>query len=215
LLHIAYIEPQELFAELIVSALKKHFPEVNVWLYRNGLEFESGFPKQGYLPALVIMDISMPEKNGYETTEWLQCHYPNIPILITSYIREDDAIVLLSQLGAKGAVSKNASLKQLFEAIDAILQGEYYFTTSSSPNSPIKHSLNKIRKHPNPLQLLTTTEKKVLNYLFSDKSSEQIALSLNISVRTFEKHKQNISQKTGIKTREGLMIFALKHGFVS
>jgi two-component system invasion response regulator UvrY len=210
---IAYIEHQALFRELMTQTILKKFPQFRIHPYTDGKAFCEKFPTEDYIPGIILMDVSLPEKNGYEILEWLGRHYPDIPVLILSFIRENDAIVLLSRLGAKGVISKNASLDTVFRAIESVMQGGYFYTASLS-GCAVGHSLHTNRTFTEGLSALTHTERRILGLLYLDKTREEISSTVNISRKTYEKHKQHISEKLGIRTREGLIMYAIRTGII-
>lgn len=104
--------------------LEKSNSSYKVIEYANGKDFTKRFPEEAYWPAIVLMDIAMPEMDGFATCQWLKNEYPGIPILIISFTNNQEVCLALSHYGINGMVSKNVDPQLLITAIDRIINGE-------------------------------------------------------------------------------------------
>ncbi|MBC7874125.1 MAG: response regulator transcription factor, partial [Ferruginibacter sp.] len=82
----------------------------------------------GSLPDLVLMDINMPEKDGYETTQWLKDNYPGINVLALTMYDDERAIIRMLKCGAKGYVVKDVEPAELRTAMEAVLNKGFYYS---------------------------------------------------------------------------------------
>jgi two-component system nitrate/nitrite response regulator NarL len=165
------------------------------------------------LPDIVLMDIYMPEMDGLAVTERLRYEWPQVKVLILSMYSHREYVLRIIKAGARGYVLKDAPPDEVVRAIEAVHAGETYFTPSVA-----RIALNQFvseADHTEPLSRLSEREREVLRHIAEGKSNKEIALALNIGVRTIETHRERIMQKLAIHNVAGLTKFALAHGLVS
>ena len=159
-------------------------------------------------PDLVLMDVSMPILNGLEATKRFKAEQPHVKILMLSMHNDKEYILSLIQSGANGYVLKDVSSEELVQAINTVYQGGTYFSSGASDSlfSQVVPNLS--------CEELSKREMAVLKALAMGLSNKEIALSLNISVRTVETHRQNLKNKLNIHTSAGLVKYALAHQLI-
>ncbi|MCW4630834.1 MULTISPECIES: response regulator transcription factor [Marinomonas] len=159
-------------------------------------------------PDLVLMDVSMPVLNGLEATKRFKAEQPHVKILMLSMHNDKEYILSLIQSGANGYVLKDVSSEELVQAINTVYQGGTYFSSGASDSlfSQVVPNLS--------CEELSKREMAVLKALAMGLSNKEIALSLNISVRTVETHRQNLKNKLNIHTSAGLVKYALAHQLI-
>ena len=167
------------------------------------------------LPDVVLMDITMPEMDGFATAAWIKEHHPKIKVLALSMMDDDYSIIKMLKSGARGYVVKNTKAKELLEALNEIVEKGFYFNEQIS--NKIAHSVyspsDKATEN-NGLMTLTNKETEFLVHACSEKSYKEIAESMFISPRTVDTYRDSLFQKLNIKTRVGLVMFAIKTGLV-
>lgn len=162
---------------------------------------------------VILMDINMPIMDGIQCTEEITKKYPEIKVIAFTMIKQNAHIKKILRAGAKGYILKTIDKIELSKAIKTVHEGEPYF--SSSVSHEVMESLMRLKKDKNSdTVLLTEREKEVLQLIVNDKSNQEIAQRLNVSVRTIESHKQNLLLKTNTKSVAGLVVFALKNNLV-
>ena len=164
-------------------------------------------------PDIVLMDIYMPEMDGLAVTEHLRYEWPQLKVLILSMYSHREYVLRIIKAGARGYVLKDAPPDELVRAIEAVHAGETYFTPSVA-----RIALNQFVSEADlndPLSRLSEREREVLTHIAEGKSNKEIAIALNIGVRTIETHRERIMQKLAIHNVAGLTKFALAHGLVS
>ena len=92
----------------------------------NGIEFIQKL-KENELPDIVLLDISMPYMNGYETAEWIKKNYPSIKVLVLSMLEDERSVIRMLQYGARGYITKGSDPKELKTALDTLSKKGMYF----------------------------------------------------------------------------------------
>ncbi len=155
-------------------------------------------------PDVILMDLNMPGLSGLSATEIILERLPDTRILILSMHDSPEYISTALSHGAKGYVLKDVPTEEIKQAIDAVMRGERYLCTGASGSLEPKDG--------NAREALTGREQTILLELAQGKSNKEVALALDISVRTVETHRKNIKRKLGISSTAGLTRYALEHG---
>lgn len=166
-------------------------------------------------PDVILMDIDMPQMNGLAVTDLLRREMPAIKVLILSMYSNTDYVMRIIQSGARGFVLKEAFAEELIQAIETVHSGGSYFSPEVA-----RVALNQVvRGNANDstalLTRLTNREREVLLYIAEGFSNKEIAVQLNIGVRTVETHRERIMRKLDIHSIAGLTRFAIAQGVVS
>ncbi|MCB0599025.1 MAG: response regulator transcription factor [Lewinellaceae bacterium] len=163
-------------------------------------------------PELILMDISMGEAGGIETTRLVKEHYPDVRVLVLSMHSESSYIVKMLEAGASGYLLKDAGSAELINAIKAVAGGHTYF--SSQVSATLVDQLVKGKKPAGRKEGVTLTrrEVEVLRLIAEEFSNSEIADKLFISIRTVDTHRRNLLEKLGVKNTAGLVKYAIKHG---
>lgn len=164
-------------------------------------------------PDVVLLDISMPRRDGLEVTAVLRKDAPRIKVLILSVHSNKEYIFRIIQAGAHGYVSKEAAPEELLRAIEAVYSGETFFSPEIA-----RAALNQLVNHggkKEPFGQLTGREREVLVLIAQGQSNKEIASQLGIGVRTIETHRERIMRRLDIHSVAGLTKFAIANGMVS
>lgn len=167
------------------------------------------------LPNIVLMDISMPDMDGYETAEFLRINYPAINVLALSTNESESAIIKMIRHGAKGYILKDAEPEELKIAFDEVSSRGYYY--NDIVTRKVMRSINKLVEEKNPLALFANLTERELHFLklaCSEKTYAQIAKEMFVSERTVDGYRDALFKKLDISTRVGLVIFAIKNKLV-
>ncbi|WP_170370634.1 response regulator transcription factor [Ruegeria arenilitoris] len=155
-------------------------------------------------PDVILMDLNMPGLGGLSATELILERLPDTRILILSMHDSSEYISTALSHGAKGYVLKDVPTDEIKQAIDAVMRGERYLCTGAIGSLEPKEDAAR--------EALTGREQTILLELAQGKSNKEVALALDISVRTVETHRKNIKRKLGISSTAGLTRYALEHG---
>ncbi|MCE8511079.1 response regulator transcription factor [Ruegeria pomeroyi] len=157
------------------------------------------------LPDVILMDLNMPGLGGLGATEIILEQMPDTRILILSMHDSPEYISTALSHGAMGYVLKDVPTEEIKQAVDAVMRGERYLCTGA------KGSLEP-KEGEEAREALTGREQTILLQLAQGKSNKEVAIALDISVRTVETHRKNIKRKLGISSTAGLTRYALEHG---
>lgn len=155
-------------------------------------------------PDVILMDLNMPVINGLQATEIILERRPQTHILILSMHDSPEYISTALNHGAKGYLLKDVPTEDIKTAIDRVMAGERYMCTGAAVSLTPKSSGDR--------EALTSREQTILLHLAQGASNKEVAVMLDISVRTVETHRKNIKRKLGIATTAGLTRYALEHG---
>jgi DNA-binding NarL/FixJ family response regulator len=161
-------------------------------------------------PDIVVMDVAMPELNGIEATRRLIAANPHIRVIALSMHKDSVYVREILRAGARGYLLKDSGADDLVKAIRAVAGGESYLSPAVS-----NAVLDDYRKHvTNPIDLLTSREREVLQMLAEGKTNKEIAVVLNLSVYTVDAHRGRIMEKLNLHSINELVRFALRSGLI-
>lgn len=164
---------------------------------------------QSHQPDVLLLDIQMPGKNGFELTQIISKKYPSIAILILTNIDLPYQARNILQNGASGFLLKSAHPQILLHAIETVYNGKQFI------DPVIKELLLQEMTEPGTENLqLTLREKEILTLIAKEFTNAEIAEQLFISQRTVDNHRLNILFKLGVKNTAGLIKKAIQLGIV-
>jgi len=170
----------------------------------------------GNLPEVVLLDITMPEMNGYETAAWIKSHHPQIKVLALTMINDERAIIKMLRHGAKGYLLKDSELTELRKALDSVVKKGIYINELLYHNivHSMNHDIDDEEMEKQKALDLTEREKEFLRWLCTDKSYKEIAVAMYLSPRTIDGYRDILFSKLKVTSRVGLAIFAIRNEIV-
>jgi two-component system response regulator NreC len=161
-------------------------------------------------PDIVVMDVAMPELNGIEATRRLAASAPHTRVIALSMHKDSVYVREILRAGARGYLLKDSGAEDLVSAIRAVAKGESYLSPAVS-----NAVLDDYRRHvTNPIDLLTSREREVLQMLAEGKTNKEIAGVLNLSVYTVDAHRGRIMEKLNLHSINDLVRFAVRNGII-
>lgn len=206
---IAIVDDHVLIAQALKGIITGFENFEVIFECENGKELIAKLSDTQTIPNIVLLDISMPEMNGYETALWLSTNHPEVKIMVLSMQNEDQNVIKMVKNGAKSYLLKNSHPKNLEEALNKLVTDGYFYPEWVS--KIIFSSLNNTNN--SALSKLTEREKEFLKYTITEKSYKEIAELMFCSPRTIESYRDSLFEKLGLKSRVGLAVYALKNGF--
>jgi two-component system, NarL family, response regulator NreC len=166
-------------------------------------------------PDVILMDIGLPDLSGIEATREVKRRFPEVAVVALTIHEDQEYFFKMLDAGALGYVPKRAAPEELLRAIRAAAVGEVYLYPSLA-KLLVTDYLNQ--EHPAAekanLDGLTDREREVLTYLAEGTSNEEIAVSLVISPKTVERHRENIMRKLNLHSRAELVRYAIRKGII-
>ena len=186
-----------------------------LWEANNGKDFTQRLTP-ATAPDIVLLDINMPEMDGYETALWLKKNYPLVKVLALSMYDNENAIIRMFKAGAKGYILKDCDPSELRAALDSIANRGFYY--SEMVTGRLIHTINQLDDYDKPskgLVQLSDREMEFLKLVCSELTYKEIADKMFLSPRTIDGYRDALFEKLNIKTRVGLVMYAIKNGIVN
>ncbi|WP_118972642.1 response regulator transcription factor [Taibaiella koreensis] len=177
----------------------------------NGLDLQEKI-KSGKVPDVILMDINMPLMDGYEATRWLHTHQPKVKVIALSMYDGEECIIRMLRSGARGYLLKDAEPAELTRAIQETHQNGFYYTPMVTRH--IASLINDTESDKKATPGLTEREMELLQYMASELTYKEIADKMFLSPKTIEGHREKMCDKLQLKTRVGLVMYAIKNGIV-
>ena len=167
-------------------------------------------------PDIILLDIGMPEMDGYETACYLRRHYPDIRVLALTMADTDSSIVRMLKNGAKGYVLKDIDADGLERALDSIAdKGSYYSeTVTEKLIDTVSHLDSPDRRQFRDILLLNDRELEFMKLVCTEWTYKEIADRMYLSPRTIDGYRDALFEKLNVRTRVGLAMYAVKNGIV-
>jgi len=167
-------------------------------------------------PDVVVMDIAMPSLNGLEATRQIIRALPSAKVLILSSYNDDEYVSQLTEAGAAGYLLKQTAATDLIRGIREIRKGKAFFSPAVSKRllEYYRETIVKGTRAPRTRTFLTSRETEVLQLIAEGEGNKQIAAELGISIKTVEKHRQQVMNKLNIHEVAGLTRYAISKGMI-
>jgi DNA-binding NarL/FixJ family response regulator len=169
--------------------------------------------KEGNLPDVIILDLYMPEMDGYDTAIYLQEKYPDIKILLLTMFDNEGALIRLLKAGVKGFMKKDIHPSELLHAIQSVNEHGFYYSAQTSSklaglfrtteNGPL---LDKI--------MISDLEIQFMKLVCTELTYKEIAFELNMNPRAIDSIRDTLFTRLDVKSRVGLAMHAIRQGLV-
>lgn len=211
--NIALVDDHLLFRKGLATIINS-FPNYHIIIEASsGKEFTTLISPSN-MPTIVILDVTMPDMNGYETANWIHQNYPEIKILALSMLDNEKAIIKMLRNGAKGYILKDSDPKDLKEALDQLMQKGVYLNELmcshliDNINSQLHEDAQGFYRKK---IALNDREIDFLQRICSDMSYKQIADDMYLSPRTIDGYRDALFQKLRVSSRIGLVLYAIRN----
>jgi DNA-binding NarL/FixJ family response regulator len=166
------------------------------------------------LPDVVLMDINMPEMDGYEATLWLKKNFPLVNVLALTMYDDENSVIRMLKNGAKGYILKDADPKELKQAINSVMAKGFYH--SEMVTGKLLHTIQADDEDSDTGNLLQLNEREIhfLKLVSTEMTYKEIASEMHLSPRTIDGYRDALFEKLGLKSRTGLVLYAIKMGIV-
>jgi DNA-binding NarL/FixJ family response regulator len=210
---VLLVDDHPVVLEGIRSCLRPYDQFNIVGMACSGEEAVAKAPK--VLPDVILMDMRMPGMDGLETTRKLRDSYPTGKVLIFAGGAEHEIIGEMVQSGARGCLRKSATTEELTVALERVYQGETFFSPGIAQTFFNDYVLRGGNAPEPAAKRISERERQVLRLIVEGEANKGIADTLNISIRTVEKHRQRMMKKFDLHKATELVRFAITRGIVN
>jgi DNA-binding NarL/FixJ family response regulator len=166
-------------------------------------------------PEVIIMDVAMPDLNGIEATRQIISELPKAKVIALSMYADRRFVVNMLKAGASGYLLKDCAFEELTRAIRAVLAHKTYLSPGVSDIVVKDYMTGGSALETSVFSVLTPREREVLQLMSEGKSTNQIADSLHVSVKTIETHRQQVMHKLKMHSVAELTKYAIREGLTT
>jgi DNA-binding NarL/FixJ family response regulator len=170
---------------------------------------------QKLFPEVVVMDIGMPDLNGIEATRQILANNPKVKVIALSMHSAKRFVVEMLKAGSSGYLLKDCAFEELTLAIRTVIANKVYVSPGITDMMIKDYVYNLSKTEFSVTSILTPREREVLQLLAEGKTTKQIALSLNVSVKTIETYRQQLMHKLNLHSVAELTKYAIREGITS
>lgn len=210
---IVVTDDHKLFRKGIMSLLSDFDFVENIYEAGNGKELLDLISQLEKLPEIVMLDLRMPEMDGFEAQRQIKELYPSVKVIILTMEDDEQFIIHLVHEGINGYLLKNADPEEMEMALKKTIANGFYFSHEIS-DVVLRGLVNQTKTKLAFMEEFSDREKEVLELLCKEYTAPEIADLLSISVRTVEGYRSKLIEKCGVKNIAGLVLFAYKNRLV-
>ena len=181
----------------------------------NGKQFVETV-QNGAVPNIVLIDINMPIMDGYETAIWIRENKLKIIILALSMYDDENSIIKMFKAGAKGYILKDCDPSELKTALEALVTKGFYYNEMIT--GKLIHTINTLDEKEIQSKMLAKLNDREITFLklvCSEYTYKEIAEKMFVGSRTVDGYRDALFEKLEVKSRVGLVMFAIKNGVIS
>jgi DNA-binding NarL/FixJ family response regulator len=208
MIKLAIVDDHELIRKGIVQALDKNGVRVLIEA-ENGQDFISKLTLTKV--EIVLMDVNMPVMDGITTTSWIRQNHPEIQVIALSVFDDDINVIRMLKAGARAYVLKNSRIKEIINAISDVHSKGFHFSDRVSIKLLDRISATGNDSDTDLALSLNEREIDFLKLCCTEKTYKEIAVDMHMSPRTAEGYGKSLCDKLGVKSRVGLVLFAIKN----
>ena len=164
------------------------------------------------MPDILMLDLNMPEMNGYDTASYMAKHYPNVHVLILTMYDSEIALIKLLRLGVKGFLKKDVHPFDLKKALEAIARDQYYYGYQTMDRLTDYIKKTDENQEINKKNVFNDAEVEFLRLSSTDLTYKEIADQMNMTARKIDHLRDDLFAKLDVKSRVGLAIYAIRSG---
>ncbi|WP_124640551.1 MULTISPECIES: response regulator transcription factor [Amniculibacterium] len=208
-INIALVDDHKIFSTALENMISSN-PLYKVSIIGNhGDDFIEKLNAAKVHPEIVLMDVRMPYKDGIETTQYLTENHPNIKVIALTMEDNEDSIIKMLKAGAKGYLLKDIHPQILFDALETVHQKGVFYTDDLTQNLLKIKTEEKIANEL--ISSLKNTEKEFIKLACSEMTYKEIAEKMCLSPKTIDGYRDSVFSKLDVKSRVGIVLFALKN----
>jgi DNA-binding NarL/FixJ family response regulator len=206
-IQIALVDDHRLFRSGIAALINDFIGYTVIFEAANGDEMINKI-KPDLKPDIILLDINMPGMNGINTARWLKTAYPEIQIIVLSMFDDADKVMSMLKLGVRGYLLKDSEPIEFERALQKVSEGEVYY-----PEFVTRLLVDSIN-NPIDFEKLNVREVEFLKLVATELTYKEIADQMRISVRTVDGYRDQLFEKLHVKSRVGLVLYAIKNKLI-
>ena len=206
-IQIALVDDHRLFRSGIASLINNFNGCHVLFEAANGEELTRKISPK-FKPHIILLDINMPVMNGTTTAQWLKKAYPEISIIVLSMFDDAERVLAMLRLGVKGYLLKDSEPFEFELALRKVSQGEVYY-----PEFVTRLLVDSINVPVDPNRL-NIREIEFLKLASTELTYKEIADHMSVSTRTIDGYRDTLFEKLQVKSRIGLVLFAVKNKLI-
>jgi DNA-binding NarL/FixJ family response regulator len=179
----------------------------------NGKVLQDRMQQTGKVPDIVLLDISMPVMDGFATATWLREKHPEVLIMALSVQDDDESLIKMIKAGARGYLHKNVHPAELEKALQTLVSKGMYYPDWATSKVFLKMAQPDRSSNETDITI-SEREKEFLQYACTEFTYKEIGEKMFCSPRTVESYRDSLFEKLGLKTRVGLVIYAIKNNLL-
>lgn len=210
---VAIADDHRLIAESL-SHLINDTPDFEVIIIaNNGQVLIDNLSGTKTMPDIAILDINMPIMNGVVTARELSTRFPLVRLLALSMNDDESSVIQMIRAGCRGYLLKDCTQSELHKAMSEIIEKGFYY--SDFVTGKLIHTIHKEEKNQENAIKMTEREMEFLQYAASEMTYKEIAITMKLSERTIDGYREALFEKLQVKSRVGLVLFAIRLGWVT
>jgi len=206
-IRIALVDDHRLFRSGIASLVENFDSYTIVFEAGDGEEMMRKLNAK-IKPNIILLDINMPKMNGISSARWLRDNHPDINIIVLSMFEDAEKVLTMVRMGVKGYLLKDAEPNEFEDALHRVSQNEVYY-----PEFVTRHLVDSINIDFN-IAKLNSREIEFLKLAATELTYKEIADHMCISSRTVDGYRDQLFEKLNLKSRIGLVLYAIKHKLI-
>jgi len=208
---IAIADDHTLIADALAEIIESFAKYKVLYTASNGKMLMDKFKVAKNIPDIVLLDINMPEMDGFETAKWLVEKHPAVLILALSMHEDEQTLIKMIKCGARGYLLKNVHRTELEKALEALVSKGFYY-----PDWATSKILHNIQDENSPASTVKLSDREIefLNYAATELTYKEIGEKMFCSPRTVESYRDALFEKLNLKTRVGLVVYAIKNDII-
>lgn len=215
MIKVALVDDHVLLRDALASLIENFENCRVIYQVSNGKEMINAINTQEETPDVVIMDLNMPEMDGYQTAKWLHKNHPEILVLMLTMYDSEIMLVRMLQTGVKGFLKKDIHPAELQFAIQSVVSSGYYYSRRASDKlvnlfRPGKDNVQNLHN-----TLLNEKELEFLELACSDLTYKEIAQQMSLNPRAVDNLRDSLFEKIDVKSRVGLAMYAIRNALVT
>ena len=207
---IVVVDDHLLIAKAITSIIEQFQHYEVLYECENGKVLIEKFRQKENVADIVLLDISMPVMDGFQTAAWLKENHPEVLVMTLTMQGDDESLMKMIRNGAQGYLHKNVHPVELEKALDALVQKGFYYPDWAT--SRVLHNLSSKTDRKTNMVELSDREKEFLTYACTELTYKEIGEKMFCSPRTVESYRDALFEKLNVRTRVALALYAVKVG---